>query len=438
MDFFFLIVFLAIYYIRPHEWIDWVGAVRPVTLVIVLAIASLFLRERGIRLSQILRTPHDRLMILYLFWIGISSNDFWTAISQAYHLFIFYFLVVLVIDDRERLRSFLRWWTSMIFGIAFLAWASEVGFDPTGSHYLTHGTRLEGRLALNTSLFNNPNALGHSVVPLLGMLYLLFFWKRNFFAKLFGTLVGILPTYVIFLTQSKGTYISGYVMMLSVLTLRRSMVMKVGIIAAMLTIGTAGMMYLPRMEDLRRQKDHREEGIEGRLAAWAHALACLQNYQILGFNRFPVSFMNTHGYHKPSHSSYVQIGAELSYPGLFFFVGLIYFSFRTLHDLKPKTVEMERLRRILFVLLVAYAASSWTVDFAYRATFFMLIGCIAALHRLHIKETIVLESGAVTIEPAKESNTKPLFEKIRFMEYPIVALLTYLTVRMWVFLQNWI
>ncbi len=165
MDFFFLIVFLTIYYIRPHEWIDWVGQVRPITLTIVFALLSLFLRERGVKFSQIIRTPHDRLMVLYLLWICVASKDLISTLGLAYHLFIFYFLVVLIAYNKERIKSFVGWWALMIYAIAFLAWASEIGFDPTGSYARTHGARLQGRLILNTSLFNNPNALGHSVVP---------------------------------------------------------------------------------------------------------------------------------------------------------------------------------------------------------------------------------------------------------------------------------
>ena len=438
MDFFFLIVFLSIYYIRPHEWIDWVGQFRPITMTVVFAIISLFLREKGVRFAQLVRTPHDRLMILYLLWICIASKNFFTTLGLAYHLFIFYFLVVLVAYSHERIKSFVKWWALMIYAIAFLAWASEIGFDPTESYSRTHGARLQGRLVLNTSLFNNPNALGHSVIPLLGIIYLFFGWKSNPFKKLYGILLAIIPFYTIYLTQSKGTYLSGYVMTISMLTLRKNLVMKLGILALMLTVGSAAIMYLPRMDELRRPEGDREAGIEGRVAAWNYAQKCFEDGLILGYGGFPQAFFNAHGYQKPSHSSYVQIGAELSYPGLFFFVGLIYVSLRTLHGIKPIDPEQERIRRVLFILLIAYAASGWTVDFAYRATFFMLVGAIAALHRLHLPSDEPAAANNLEFLTEQKQTQEPLFSRLRMVDIPIMICLTYATVKMWFFLKNWI
>ena len=438
MDFFFLIVFLTIYYIRPHEWIDWVGQLRPISLTIFFAILSLLLRERGIQLKQFFRTPHDRLMILYFVWICASSKDFETTFGYAYPLLIFYYLVVLAAYDQERIKSFVKWWALMIYAIAFLAWASEIGFDPTGSYARTHGARLQGRLILNTSLFNNPNALGHSVVPLLGMLYFYFFWNQNFFRRTLSWFLAIIPCYAIYLTQSKGTFLSGYVMTFTMLTIKKNLVSKIAIATTMLTIGSAAIMYLPRMEDLRRGDGQREEGIEGRIAAWNYALQCLENRVIVGYAGFPQSFLQAHGFQKPSHSSYVQIGAELSYPGLFFFIGLMYVSLRTLYELKTTNPEMERIRRILIVLLVAYAASSWTVDFAYRATFFMLIGAVAALHRIHLPAEG--SDGQINLELPTEPAPPmaPLFTRLRVIDIPIMICLTYGVIRTWMFLKDWI
>ena len=438
MDFFFVIAFLTIYYIRPHEWIEWVGILRPITLTILLSVFSLFFRERGLTFAHVLKTPHDRFMSLYLLWICFASSSFFDTLERVYHLFVFYFLVTLILYDRDRLKGFVKWWVLMIYAIAFLAWASEIGFDPTGSYNRTHGSRLQGRLILNTSLFNNPNALGHSIVPLIGIIYLYYFWKRNITYIFRGFLTSLIPLYVMYLTQSKGTYLSGFVMLTSTLTFKRGFLMKIVVIATMATAGLALLMFLPRMEDLRRGKQDREEGIEGRIAAWNFGQKCLEEGTILGYSKFATSFQQAHGFLKPSHCSYVQIGAELSYPGLFFYVGLIYLSFRSLHEIKTKTIEEERIRRILFVLLVSYCASGWTVDFAYRATFFILVGTIAALHRLHLPDRPNAEWVNPDLPEAPQSPESRLFTKLRIIDLPIMICLTYLTVRTWYALKTWI
>ncbi len=48
---------------------------------------------------------------------------------------------------------------------------------------------------------------------------------------------------------------------------------------------------------------------------------------------------------------------------------------------RTQTPDEERIRRMLFVLVVSYIVSSWMVDFEYRPTFFMFTAAIAAFHR---------------------------------------------------------
>jgi hypothetical protein len=85
--------------------------------------------------------------------------------------------------------------------------------------------------------------------------------------------------------------------------------------------------------------------------------------------------------YKAPHSSYVCIGAELGYPGFFLHFAIIYCCLRTLMTARTETPDEERVRRVLFVLIVSYTVSSWMVDFEYRPTFFMFAAATAALHR---------------------------------------------------------
>jgi hypothetical protein len=76
---------------------------------------------------------------------------------------------------------------------------------------------------------------------------------------------------------------------------------------------------------------------------------------------------------------------------------------RTLLFAKTRTPEQERVRRILFVLLLTYCVSGWMVDFAYRASFFMFTAAIAAFHRmlyLRAEETAAEDAAANEHAPA--------------------------------------
>jgi hypothetical protein len=462
MDYFAVIAFLVIYYVRPHEWIAGVSMLRPVTLTVALGLFALFTRESGLRLKDVLKTPHDYLLLLHFFWMAYASPPFFSTVGETYSLFVFYIMIVQTLTNFERIRQFLVWWATAIFIIAFLAVASEFGFDPMGGHYLVHNTRLEGRLILNTSLFDNPNALGHSVVPLLGMIYLLQVWRKGAvsFNGAFGT--SIIPLYCIYLTQSKGSYISAFVSFITTINFKKPLFVQAFTIVAALTLGIAGMKMLPRMGDLGRGPEDREEGIQGRVMAWQYSMQCLESGTLLGYKQFIGSFYSIYGYPKASHSSYIQIGGELGYPGLCLFVSSLYLCFRTLTKAQTRTVEEERVRRTLFVLLFSFVTSSWMVDFAYRATFFMIVGAVAAFHRLYLippsqrpdeleddeddeDEQIVrvnfggdaIESEGEKRDPEmKDANFQPIWNRFRVIDIPLFILLTYLTKQFWTFAMN--
>jgi hypothetical protein len=104
---------------------------------------------------------------------------------------------------------------------------------------------------------------------------------------------------------------------------------------------------------------------------------------------------------KATHGAYNQNGSELGYVGLFLFVGILYCCIRTLLLVKSKDDDEERIRRALFACVVAYAISSWMVDFCYRPTFFMMVAAISAFHR-HL-----LRKQEQASEPAEEKALVP-------------------------------
>jgi hypothetical protein len=384
MDFFAVKLFLALYYIRPHEWIGWVGALHPILLTVAIAIFALFRRKEGFNKSELLKTPHDWMMLAYFVWfVGSNSNplEVFLAINNV---FAFYWITVLTLTSLDRMLKFLTWWNTMILVVAAMAVASEFGFDLLDSASLTNGKML-GRLALNTSIFNNPNALGHSVVCAVAMLYFIGFWNRQFISKIFTSILEILPLTCIFLTASKGAFLSGFATIVTALTFRRSWTMKILICTLAGTIGWVGLKTLPRMQELDTSTK-RNEAISGRVAAFQFGLRAMHSsLRGIGYNNFEDRFMEEYHYPKTAHSSYVEAGAELGEPGLYLFLGVIYCCYRTLLTAKTVTEEEERIRRLLFCLLISYTVSSWMICWTYRASFFLMAAAIAAFHRQMLK-----------------------------------------------------
>jgi hypothetical protein len=301
------------------------------------------------------------------------------------------------------MKTFVGWWLFFIVAIALLALASKWGFDPLDSLARTEG-QMKGRLVLNLSIFNNPNGLGHSVVPSIPMLYYYFIWKRPITSRVIGLSLLIIPLYCIYETVSKGSFLCAGVTLFMTMAFGRPKKVQIGLAILATMFGASALFLLPRMNELNHAKS--DEAIQGRVAAFKHGYGLMQSLVrgvgkgqwgqeafMTDYIKVPVppkaGDSSDHGhyvlkeihYNKAPHSSYVCTGAELGKPGLFLFIGVLYCCLRTTMTAKTATPDEERIRRMLFVLVISYIVSSWMVDFEYRPTFFMFTAAIAALHR---------------------------------------------------------
>ena len=397
MDFAVVILFLVLYYLRPQEWPFGLGAIHFVQIVMLTGLASLSFRARGFQLRDLFRTPHDWAVLAFWMWIVVSSPTPWPTFKESASLYIFYIIIVQTLYTIPRLHTFVGWWTFLVAAVAGLALLSLHGFDPLDSLPVTNGS-MQGRLILNLSIFNNPNALGHSVVPAIPLLYYFCIWKKPVVLRALGSALIVMVAYCIFLTQSKGAYIAGAATIVATLTFGRPKTVQTAIIVAAVLFGGSALYALPRMGELNKSKT--DEAIQGRVMAFRHGYKMMTTTdQGVGFYNWHTSFL-AGKYHfkrthfdkdslkkpmpivsKAAHSSYVCIGAELGRPGFFLLFGILYCCLRTLVTAKTSTPDEERIRRILFVLIVSYMVSSWMVDFEYRPTFFMFVAGTAALHR---------------------------------------------------------
>jgi O-antigen ligase len=284
-----------------------------------------------------------------------------------------------------------------------LAIATEWGFDPLDSMSITNGS-MKGRLVLNLSIFDNPNGLGHSVVPAIPMLYYYLIWKRPITSRALGVGFLLIPLYCIYLTVSKGSFLCGGITIFATMAIGRPLRVQVAMAVFAAMFGTGMLFALPRMNELSKSKS--DPAIQGRVLAFKHGYELLQT-RIAGVGKGhwgddafiteytplllspkpgeayakPRIVLRPYRHGKAPHSSYVCTGAETGKPGLFLFVAVLYCCLRTTITARTQTTDEERIRRLLFVLIISYIVSSWMVDFEYRPTFFMFTAAIAALHR---------------------------------------------------------
>jgi hypothetical protein len=391
LDFVLAILFLVLYYVRPHEWLAWVAPLQPIAKVLVLGLVVVFFRMaqrvewRPLRfIGELLRTPNDWILLAFTLWVVYASGSPKDTFGSFYPVLAYYILVQHALSTARRMESFLWVWLGLLLFVAIMAVLSQYDVDPFGSQRRTLGM-YKGRLSLNLSIFNNPNALAHSVVMVLPMIYFLAVWRRFLLAKELSVLLYIMPAWCLFLTQSKGGYISGATGVLATQVIGRPKWVQVTLLAVAYIGGVSALMFLPRMYELDSIRSDR--GFQGRLLVWNFGWTSLQTLpKGVGYGRFmqraPEYVEGKVRFRKPAHSSYVEVAAELGKAGLFLWLGILYYSLKTLVRMQGRTDQEERIRRLLFCLVVIYVASSWMTNISYRGTHFIQLGVIAAFYRL--------------------------------------------------------
>jgi hypothetical protein len=419
MDFTCIVLFLAIYHLKPQEWTSLFATIRFAQLTMFASVASLFFRGRSLKASDFFRTPHDWAMIVFFGWVVIASPGPFDTFKEFLNRLVFYVVIVQTLTSWDRIKRFLGWWTGMLVAVAALALMGEYFFDPLGSHSITHGI-MKDRLILNLSMVNNPNALGHTVVPVIPMLYYFCIWKRPLFMKEVGLISFAIPLWCVYLTFSKGAYLAGAATLLATMMFGRPKAVQIALLAIALAGGITAVQTLPRMNELQKTKT--DEAIQGRIRAFTYGRGYYDTLtRGVGQGKFIESLLRDHNYYKASHSTYVQTGAELGRTGLFLFMLIIWTSARTLLFARTQNAEQERVRRILFVLLLTYCVSGWMVDFAYRASFFMFVAAIGAFHRmLYLKAETSEETEQISQRP--EFAWKPAAAEPALAPVPGVAI----------------
>src|SRR3954463_8527673 len=108
MDLLWVILFLVVYYIRPQEWFTFFSTIR--FALIIMTGAGFSLASQGrLRLGQLLRTPHDWMVLLFYVWLVIASPTPWETFKDTYNLIGYYFIIMLTLDTVPRIKLFLGW-----------------------------------------------------------------------------------------------------------------------------------------------------------------------------------------------------------------------------------------------------------------------------------------------------------------------------------------
>lgn len=381
MDHVAICVAILLWLVRPQDWMNGLAGVGFMKYAMMAAIFGLWARSRQME-WRLFRSPADYAVTLYLIWIVLATGEYVDTAKDVLPFAVFYFATAMSQDSSRRLRQFLNCWVAGLCVVTVFALSTHFGGEfAAGSADLTE--YFDGRLALNTWIFNNPNSLGHGVVALIPLAYVWLWWRRSWMMKLLAAGVIYIAGYCVFLTQSKGAYLCGAAALGVVVMFRKRLIIQMFLIILAMTSGVAALKLLPRMDTMSASED----GIAGRLVIWQMAHNAMVNTNTgEGWKKFEawVTIPKQGVVRKATHGSYVNVGADLGYPGLFLFLAVLYCGGRTVLQARPpqEDAELGRIQRALLSLTASYSASAWMIDRAYHTDFFFIAGAVAAFHRL--------------------------------------------------------
>lgn len=449
MDFFAVSAILIIYYIRPQDWVPGFAGTNVIEPIAIIAIIAVFLCRRTRIQGRHFRTPQNWLMLLYGSYIILTSPDLNEALTGFLPLAVFYWVTLESLDSEKRIVTYLNLWFAMLMSVAGLGVMSLYGIDLTGAAEMTE--RFKGRLALGTWIHGNPNSLAHTVIVAIPVCYFLMIWRSGMLNRLQAIPLLIIAGYCVYCAQSRGAFVAGILLVAFALVLGRGKLVQLFAVLFLLSSATALLSTLPRMKfDIRS-----DEGIQGRIMAWEIArTSSRRELSGEGWKKFD-AYIEYEGRtsRKATHSCYVRVAADLGYPGLFLYWAIMWCALRSLFTLKIESIEVERLRRVLLVMLGAYIISGWMIDRSYYVEYFLIAAVSAALHRLQSEKTGAqiasyyegspgrhgcMETGSKPGYPAQDIDEEPMDTKrhlpwARFglLDCAVTIALTYATLRVW-------
>lgn len=413
MDFATAILVLVAYLLRLHQLIpggEWLFAQK---YLMAASIAAMVFRGRGFAWRELVKTPLDWAMVLYCGFIVFHEDEHWETFKEVIKLFLFYAVTVQALCNSRRLFLYMCTWAGCISVLAVVTLDSAFGIDFTDSQSLL--PLYEDRYSLNLSIYNNPNALGHTIALGFPMFYYAFFSRRGAGLRLLSVVMWGVVAVAIYLTESKGAFLVGAGLACLPFWIGRNWIVRLLLVVFVAGVGVGAIQYLPRMEAIQSSGAvASDEGIWGRLAVWSVAMEELQaNNSGVGWKKFEpyISYVDPVGkimvFKKGPHNSYVAVTAELGYIGLFLYLLVLATCLRAVMQFGGLNQEQEGAKKLLLIVLLGYLISGWLIERPYHIEYFFIAGACAAFQRQRLHGEFLQKENS---EKARE------FEKIQGQE----------------------
>lgn len=378
----YLMPYIAVLYIRPHEYVSWLVGVPILPLLLLLALFAWFAQP-----DKRLESPQHRLMLwLHFFlvfsvlltgWMGGAAKAFFDFLPT---LILFYVLST-AIDSTRRLRALF-----MLIGAAGAVMAlhgiqqasTEDGVGWTGAQMIERRITYLGFL-------NDPNDLAMALLMGLPMALYVANTARQFLVRWAYRSTAVLMIYGVYLTNSRGGILALGTMSLAYSMLRYGIWR--GLLVLPVFVATLVVLAPSRGGEISAE----EESAAGRVEAWYEGFQMLRSHPLfgVGYNMFGEHHVRT------AHNSFVLVIAELGVLGYYVWLSNIILTVTMLLQIErtrqlapggdPASTdwrELHSISRALLYGMIAGLVASMFLSRSYTVIWYVQIGMIVAVHQL--------------------------------------------------------
>lgn len=386
LAFFFLMLYAASVFIRPHEMflvsIEWITIRAFIIIAFVAAIAG----QRPIKLSP----QHWMLLALIPLIIisGFLNGSGMDGVEDAQNFFVgsiiplFLFTICLTTIKRQHILMYICLVAALLMvhnghvqqssymGVGWALDTHSVGYINLGERRITY-----------LGFFNDPNDLGMFLV--MNIPFTIYFYsKGRFLTKTLMLMILSAIGYGIYLTESRGTML-GAGALIGIYYLVMSAGPKLFVTAAIFSPIAATV--------ITSLQSNIDSSASGRLEAWYAGILMLLSNPVFGVGKG--NFMEEH--ERVAHNSYIHIAGELGIPGYSLWGGALIFTVLSgylfikarketgdepLKEVSDECQNELTLNKTLFFSMIGFMITAFFLSRSYTLLLFIFLGMLLSSH----------------------------------------------------------
>lgn len=396
------IIYLINLYIRPQDWVPFFFGWPVDYLVIIPALVYAFIKKPRDD-NKSVDFPQYRLLGALLVIIFLSNaihGEFNLGIIEFTLFFkkiCIFIMVLLIVNSTKKLKLVIFFMIALSCIIAGQAinqyYLGGAGLAAQGFYHNEDGVRTKW-----VGLWDGANIMALMLNVVVPFTLEFSFGSYPLLWRLINILFSGCLIWGIYTTGSRG----GFVTLLAILFIYPMFKFKKKKKAVVLGIILAGIMLFYFAPNRAGEINTKEESAHIRTRLWGHAMEMFKENPLLGIGKG--QFKVATGYNLVAHSNFMQNLGEIGGLGIFVWVGLVYFSFKSLYFVyrikTPPGAGEERLKsisRALFVSIIGFNICTLFITEEIDL-FYLLLGLCAAAFNIMNKEIQQAEMKFTTID----------------------------------------